>query len=224
MGSGNRDADATFPQAQAPYPTEGADNAEGRPSYGEVVACDPEVQDDIETPDDDGDDVEAGGGPLPSPARSVLVFGLVIVVCLAGLVGWLGYGTCQSYRTEQRRDFFVAAGRQAALNLTSVSYTQADADAQRILTTATGPFYEDFQRRAPTFVEVVKQVQSKSTGTVVAAGLESETGDRARVLVTVSVASSTAATPDQPKRIWRMRMHLRKVGIYAKVSNVEFVP
>ncbi len=71
---------------------------------------------------------------------------------------------------------------------------------------------------------MVKQAQSKSTGEVTAAGVESETGDSAQVLVAVTVKTSNAGAPEQEPRAWRMRISVKKVDNDAKVSNVEFVP
>lgn len=85
-------------------------------------------------------------------------------------------------------------------NLTTISYTEAEADVQRILDSATGTFCAHFQKRSPAFVEVVKQAQSKSEGTVTAAGVESENGDQARILVAVTVKTSNAGAVGQPPR------------------------
>ena len=83
---------------------------------------------------------------------------------------------------------------------------------------------EDFQQRAQPFVEVVKQAQSKSVGTVAEAGLESAGANEAQVLVAVTVKTSNAGAPEQEPRAWRMRISVEKIGDDAKVSNVEFVP
>ena len=221
--SRTQDTGLTCRQAEGADLLEDVDAAEGEPNRDESGTHDSEAR-DAETADNDDYDAGARGAASRSSVRWAGAFGLVVVLSLAVLVGWLGYGTYESYQTGERHDFFLAAGRQAALDLTSINYTEADADVQRILKSATGSFYQDFQRRAPAFIDVVKQMQSKSTGTVMAAGLESQKGDRAQVLVTVSVASSTAAVTDQPARIWRMRIHLRQMGGDAKVFNVEFVP
>jgi Mce-associated membrane protein len=95
---------------------------------------------------------------------------------------------------------------------------------QRVLDSATGTFYDDFQNRAAPFVEVVKQAQSKSVGTIAEAGLESASSDEAQVLVAVTVNTSNAGAPQQEPRAWRMRLTVTKAGDDAKVSNVEFVP
>jgi Mce-associated membrane protein len=115
-------------------------------------------------------------------------------------------------------------GRQGAVNLTTLDYEHIDDDVQRILDSATGTFYDDFQQRAPAFVDVVKQVKSKSVGTVTSAALESDTPTEAEVLVAVHVKSVIVGQPDQQPRAWRMRILVQKVADDTKVSNVEFVP
>jgi len=110
------------------------------------------------------------------------------------------------------------------VNLTTIDYTHADADIARILDSSTGQFREDFSKRAPAFVDVVKQAKSKTQGTITDAGLESVSGDSARVLVAVAVNTSNAGTVEPSVRHWRMRIDVQKVGDTLKVSNVGFVP
>jgi Mce-associated membrane protein len=162
--------------------------------------------------------------PSRSPARLALALGLIIAVGLAVLVGWLGYPAYQSHQAQEQRRLFVQVGRQVALNLTTISYTEADADVQRVLDVSTGPFYGEFQKRSQPFVDSVKRAQSKSVGTITEAGLESEAGNTAQVLVAVAVKTSVADTEEPRPRAWRMRIVVEKVGDGAKASNVEFVP
>ena len=159
-----------------------------------------------------------------SHVKIALIAGLVAVVALAGLTGWLGFQAYQAQQTQDLRSLYLQVGRQGALNLTTIGYEDAEADVQRILDSATGTFYDDFQRRAEPFVEVVKQAQSTSEGTIAEAGLESFSDNEAQVLVAVTVRTSNAGAPDQAPRAWRMRISVEKVGDEAKVSNVEFVP
>lgn len=186
--------------------------------------------DDTEDTDVDGaedaDDAEvAASRRAPwSHVKIALVAGLVGVLALAGLTGWLGYRTWESQRAESTRELFLQVGRQGALNLTTINWEQADADVQRILDSATGTFYDDFQKRAQPFAEVVKQAKSKSEGTIAEAGLETSTDDEAQVLVAVTVKTTNAGAPEQQPRAWRMRISVEKLGDEAKVSNVEFVP
>lgn len=159
-----------------------------------------------------------------SPVRMATAVGLAILVVAAGLVGYLGFRTHQSQVAKDRDHMFVEVARQGAVNLTTIDWQQADNDIQRILDSATGTFYDDFTQRSQPFVEVVKQAKSTSTGTVTEAGLETESGDQAQVLVAVSVKTTTVGAAEQQPRAWRMRIDVQKVGDQAKVSNVQFVP
>jgi Mce-associated membrane protein len=114
--------------------------------------------------------------------------------------------------------------RQGALNLTTIDWQHAEADVHRILDGATGEFYDDFAKRSQPFIDVLKQAQAKTVGTITEAGLESETSDSAQALVAVSVQTSNAGEVEQVPRAWRMRINVQKVGDQVKVSNVGFVP
>jgi Mce-associated membrane protein len=159
-----------------------------------------------------------------SDARALITAGLVVVVALAGVGGWLRYRASQDREARAQRNQYVQVARQTAVNLTTIDYTEVDADIKRILESATGTFYDDFQKRSQPFVDVVKKVQSKSEGSVAEAGLLSDANDQAQVLVAVSVKTTIAAAPEQEPRRWRMRISVQKTDDGAKVSNVEFVP
>ena len=167
---------------------------------------------------------DAPATPRMSHVRLATIAGLVVVVALAALTGWLGFRAYQSHQADQQRKLFLQVGRQGALNLTTIDWHEADTDVQRILDSATGNFYGDFQKRSAAFIDVVKQAQSKSVGTVSEAGLESASDTDAQVLVAVTVKTSNAGAAEQQPRAWRMRISVQKVGNDAKVSNVEFVP
>lgn len=181
-------------------------------------------EDSADYDEEAADEEAAPAKPRMSHLRLATIVGLVLVVALAALTGWLGFRTYQSHQADEQRKLFLQVGRQGALNLTTIDWQQADANVQRILDSATGTFYDDFQKRSQPFVEVVKQAQSKSVGTIAEAGLESESDNGAQVLVAVTVKTSNAGAPEQAPRAWRMRISVQKVGDEAKVSNVEFVP
>jgi Mce-associated membrane protein len=162
--------------------------------------------------------------PRMSHVRLATIVGLVLVVAFGGLVGWLGFRAYQSHQVDEQRKLFLQVGRQGALNLTTIDFAHVDDDVKRILDSATGTFYDEFQQRSQPFTEVVKQVKSKSVGSVTEAGLESESANDAQVLVAVAVHTTVEGQPDQQPRAWRMRISVQKVGDDAKVSNVEFVP
>jgi Mce-associated membrane protein len=204
----------------------------------EVVGEDSTDAEDIDAEDFDAEDTAADDVEkttdqdtkkrVPTWVSSILkpiAVGLAIIVALVGLGGWLGFRVRQDNQVQAQRNLYVQVARQTAINLTTINYTEVDADIKRVLDSATGAFHDEFQNRSQPFVEVVKKVQSKSEGTIAEAGLLSYTKDQAQVLVAVAVKTSMAAAPaDQEPRRWRMRLTVDKTGDSAKVSNVEFVP
>jgi Mce-associated membrane protein len=184
--------------------------------------------------DDDGDLATDADGAVREedarqwrrmpPCRLAVVAGIVMVLVAGALLGWLSYQWHRSLQAAEQRTVYVQAARQAAVNLTTIDWEHADADVQRVLDSATGTFRDDFAKRSRPFVDVVEQVKSKSEGTVNLAGLESVTGDQARVLIAMSVKTTTSVAPEASPRAWRMRIDVQKVGKDVKVSNVEFVP
>jgi Mce-associated membrane protein len=224
------DSAASEETSSATEPESGGSEISDATETDKVTEADEDSVDDEEALDEEALDKEvadeeaAPAKPPMSHVRLATIAGLVAVVALAALTGWLGYRTYQSHQAEEERNLFLQVGRQGALNLTSIDWQQADANVQRILESATGTFYDDFQKRAQPFVEVVKQAQSKSVGTISEAGLESVSDNGAQVLVAVTVKTSNAGAPEQQPRAWRMRISVQKVGDEAKVSNVEFVP
>jgi Mce-associated membrane protein len=160
-----------------------------------------------------------------SGTKGLIAASIIAIVGLLGVGGWLGFRIHQDNQVQEQRNLYVQVARQTAINLTTINYTEVDADIKRVLDSATGAFHDEFQNRSQPFVEVVKKVQSKSEGTISEAGLLSYTKDQAQVLVAVAVKTSMAgAPPDQEPRRWRMRLTVDKTGDSAKVSNVEFVP
>ena len=209
-----------------------ADNTEQVSDSTEVTAEDrKDAIDEVDTVEDEPSDAThrpARRRQLAARLRLsrvgwALVASAIVVAALTGLTGWLGYRAYDRHEAQVKRDLFVQTARQGAVNLTTISYAEIDADVQRILDSATGAFREDFEKRSAPFVEVVKAAQSQSEGTVTEAGLESAQRDSAQVLVAVAVKSRTAAGEQSPRE-WRMRIGVQAVGDGAKVSEVVFVP
>jgi len=184
---------------------------------------------DMQQKRDPGAPVDAEAPPhpatrAPTRLRTALVASTLIVAALGGLAGFVGYGAYEARVAAHQRDLFLQVGHQAAVNLTTINYTEADADVARVLDSATGAFHDDFQKRSQPFIDVVKQAQSTSQGSVTAAGLESVEDNQAQVIVAVSVKTSNAGASDQQPRGWRMRLVVQRVGSTAKVSDVQFIP
>ena len=159
-----------------------------------------------------------------SPIGIALALGVAGSLVLAGVCGWLGYRAYQARAADQTRQSFIDVGKQGAINLTTVDYTHAEVDVKRILDSATGQFYDEFSSRSGPFVDVVQKTQSKSSGTVTEAGVESMNSDEGQVLVAVTVTTATGGAPDPQPRYWRMRLTVRKTDDGAKIAKVDFVP
>lgn len=200
------------PEAEVPEPeaeTESTDAAE------------PEAEEAERAPAADDAAAPKRSGFLRSPSAAVV--GGVLVVALVALTGWLGYGFYQVHHDQQRRSMFMETAREGATNLTSIDWEHAEDNVQRVLDISTGRFYDDFDKRSKSFLEVVKQIKSKSVGTVTSSGLESYSDDKADVLVSVTVRSTNAGVPEQAPQVWRMVLTVQEIEGKAKVSNVEFI-
>jgi Mce-associated membrane protein len=212
----------------AELPTESANPATAADPIADAADTEPGQASgrtaDIDSAIDRGVDSATPAKKRITTQRVTLLIGLAILLALAGLTGWLEVRAHDSRTASEQRELFLQTARQGAINLTTIDFTHADTDVQRILDSATGTFHDDFSRRSQPFVDVVKQAQTKSVGTVTAAGLESDSGDEAQALVAVTVKTSNAGAAEQPPRVWRMRISVDKVGDQVKLSNVGFVP
>lgn len=189
-----------------------------------VAAEDPEVDDAVDEGDsafdevghveDDGDTETAAGQRIRWSALRHP----------SAVVGRLGFQTYQERKTQIENGEYLQAARQGALNLTTIDWQHAEDAVKRILDSATGEFYDDFQLRSSPFVEVVKQAQSVSTGAVTGAALESHSASEAQALVAVSVQTSDTTGTEPVPRAWRMRISVQKLDGQMKISRVEFVP
>jgi Mce-associated membrane protein len=201
---------------------------DGELSDGSSESEQTEVDEAAETDTADDSAEDSADAPVStkrrmSHVRLATILGLVAVVALAALCGWLGFRAYESRKAADERNLFLQVGRQGALNLTTIDFEHVDQDVQRVLDSSTGSFYDDFDGRAEPFKEVVKQAKSKSVGTVAEAGIQSISDDGADVLVAVTVKTSNAGAAEQEPRAWRMLISVQKVGDEAKVSNVRFV-
>lgn len=161
--------------------------------------------------------------PKPSRLTVGLMVGGLILVAVSALAGWFGYQMMHARQAQLTRELFLQTGRQAAINLTSIDYTHADADIKRVLDSATGEFADEFARNSAGFADIVRQAHAKSSGKVTESGVESIDGDSAHVLVAVAVTTTAQGADGQRPRLWRMRIALQKQDGAIKVSNVGFV-
>ncbi|MBB5917821.1 Mce-associated membrane protein [Nocardia transvalensis] len=147
----------------------------------------------------------------------------VVIVALAVATVILAVDHRDAARDRADRSAFLQAARQAVVNLTTISSDHADADIARILDGSTGPFRDDFTARSKAFTSVVQQSHVSTTGTVTAAGIESASGDEAKVLVAATSKVTNAAGAQNEPRVWRLRLALQRTEGRILVSNVDFV-
>jgi Mce-associated membrane protein len=203
--------------------TAGAEPDEADGDIDEAEDYDAAVEDDASEDEDDADD-STPAKRRTSHLRLAAIAGAAIIVALAATVGWLGFRSYQSHQDDAQRQQFLQIGRQCALNLTTIDWQHADGDVQRVLDSATGQFYDQFSKRKQPFIDVLKKAQSKSVGTITEAGVESESIEKAQVLVAVSIKTTNLGVEDPAPRQWRMRITVEKSGNETKISNVAFVP
>jgi Mce-associated membrane protein len=203
--------------------TPAAEPEEADGDIDEAEDYDAAVEDESSEDEDDADDSEPAKRRT-SHLRLAAIVGAGIIVALAATVGWLGFRSHQSHQDDAQRQQFLQIGRQCALNLTTIDFQHAEGDVQRVLDSATGQFYDQFSKRKQPFIDVLKKAQSKSVGTITEAGVESESADKAQVLVAVSIKTTNLGVEDPAPRQWRMRITVEKSGSETKISNVAFVP
>ncbi|WP_313673427.1 hypothetical protein [Mycolicibacterium sp.] len=170
--------------------------------------------------------------PLPkaeAPARrwpqtvAVAVAALLTGVCLAvaGVMVWQ-HSQVVAQRAEEQR--FVDAARDGVTALLSMDHTRAQADVQRVLDLSTGPFHDDFQRTADDFVKTAVDSKAVTTGTINAAALDRQEGDRATVLVAATSEVTNANGANADARPFRISVTVDREADSFKMSGVEFVP
>jgi len=151
----------------------------------------------------------------------------IAIAALATLIvvtGWLAYRDYSVRQAEHRRQEMVTAARQGALSLTTIDHEHVDDNVQHILDSSTGSFRDDFEQRAKPFADAARKAQSKSVGTVTAAGIESDGGEQGQVLLAMTVMTSNGGVPERLPKAWRIRVTVSQTGDGYKVSQVEFVP
>ncbi|MFZ2526737.1 MAG: hypothetical protein WAX14_03640 [Rhodococcus sp. (in: high G+C Gram-positive bacteria)] len=156
------------------------------------------------------------------PTATVAALALICVAVAA--CAYMTWRSVESHDRELRAAEFEAAARQGVVTLTTLDFTDADADVQRVLDNSTGEFRDEFQNRSQDFVAVIEQSNVATEGTIDASAVESMTDDSAVVLVAATSTVTNTAGADQEPRVWRLSVTVTRDGEQAKMSKVEFVP
>jgi Mce-associated membrane protein len=149
----------------------------------------------------------------------------LLAVLVASLVVLVLRASAHAAR-DDARDAAVASARQEAVNLTTISYTTAARDLDRILAGATGPLRAKFESERTQFPTVLAREKSESRGTVLSAALVrvSVANRTAQVVVAADATVTTGAggSPQSAVKHFRMVMQLLRVNDRWLVSDVAF--
>lgn len=172
----------------------------------------------------DENTTSGGASARPSWTRPVTMGAVVLIVALLAAGVWLLIDRQSINDRDERREAYLQAARQTALNLTTIHSATADADVQRLLDGATGDFKAEFEGREGPFVEVVQKAGVDTTGEVVEAGIQTEDGPCMSSLVASRAMVSNAGQSDASPRDFRLRVTICDENGRLLASKVEFVP
>ncbi|MGF7124644.1 hypothetical protein AB4Z09_24895 [Rhodococcus sp. TAF43] len=154
---------------------------------------------------------------------AMIAVGLVIVALL-GVGGWLVFERMAANDRDARREAFMGTAQQTVLNLTTIKPETAKEDVEKILAGASGEFKSEFDGREDPFVSIVKEAGVTTVGRIVASGIESDSEDTAKVLVSARADVTTPDGAQNGTRDFRMRVTVTDNDGTLTASKVEFVP
>ncbi|MEV0687561.1 hypothetical protein AB0I35_27220 [Nocardia sp. NPDC050378] len=160
-----------------------------------------------------------------SRVRRLLAVAAAAVLVLALMVG-AGAAAVAAFMTDAEEDLraeYTETARQAVLNLTTIRAESAKEDIDRILAVASGDFKSEFDGRVDPFMDVVKQANVVSNGSVVESAVVSADLESAQVLVAAKQTVTNNGSPEPQSRQYRFRITVTNGETGMTVSKVEFV-
>lgn len=162
----------------------------------------------------------------PTADRRLLVLAwalsVLLLVSLAGVVVSVVALRQQDGRGDARTAVMQSA-RQTTLDFTTYRYDSWDADAQRVLDGATGPFKQQFSDASVSLKTAVVSSKASSTGEVVEAAVQSLDTDSAQVLVVADAVVTNTASADGTSRHYRMKLEMVREGDRWLVADLKAV-
>jgi Mce-associated membrane protein len=159
----------------------------------------------------------ADAAPSDVPARSrrsrlprlLVVLGLLVALIAGAAAGYLLRDRDDD---TAERTGALAAARQYTVDLTTYDFASIDADFGRFARHGTPAFRTSFAATEAATKPTIVKAQSRALGTVVGAGLESFSGDRATVLLAVDQVVRSATRRGSTIERSRIRMTLTRSG------------
>lgn len=163
----------------------------------------------------------------PGGRRRLIVFGLssfVLVTVLLAVAAIVLAVLLRGYnRTDDAREAALQAGRQSALNLTSIDTRDFDQDIKKVTDGATGAFLADFQSRSKDLKAVLADNKVISQGQIISAGIVRSDPTNATVLVVVDSVVQNTAAPEGRSNSYRMQLDLELRDGRWLTSMLQFV-
>lgn len=176
----------------------------------------PEAE-DLSTPDTEPKE----DAPPRSRKRPWVVLAVLIVLFAAAIGSVVLY--LFDRNAEADRAAALDAARSATVALTSINFSTADNDIQRVIDSGTGDFGDLFRQNLASYVQMVKDSQVTSDGKVASAALTSSGSKTAEALVAVTGSVKNASSPQPQQRLYRIRLDMVKEGDRWLVSKLDFV-
>jgi len=163
----------------------------------------------------------AAAAPSRRPLLALAVLVAVLAVAAVALAVVLGARLADRSALEEARADALAAGRQAIVNLDSISAETVDEDMDRVVAGATGTFKDQFTRSREDLKKLVVANRTESSGTVLSAGVISADTASATLLVAADRRVKDATTPEAEVVHDRWRVYLEKRGGTWLVAKLE---
>jgi len=144
--------------------------------------------------------------PLVALGTVVALLALVAVALAAVLLSRLADRSA----LDEAREDALRAGRQAVVNLDSISAATVDRDMDRVVAAATGTFKEQFSRSREDLKQAIVANATESSGRVISAGVVSADEASATLLVAADRTIKDRTNPEAQVVHDRWRVYLEK--------------
>jgi Mce-associated membrane protein len=140
---------------------------------------------------------KTGRFPLRLSALATIVVAAVLVLAVAAAVTF-GVLLQQRAATDRAGAQALATAKAYAVTVTSYDYQNLDRNFADVLDGATGEFKDQYSGASQTLRQLIANAKATAKGTVLGAGIQSESADQVEVVVFVDQSISNAATA-QPR-------------------------
>lgn len=146
-----------------------------------------------------------------------------VAVLLAAAAGWLTWQVHGQSVTASQRTAVLAAARQEALDLTTLSKTTGASDYQAVVSGSAGNLKQQLSDGRSNFLKALSSDAVASAGQVLDAGVVRMNGANATVLLNVSATVTNKQASKPETRLYHWQAALVYSGGRWLVTSLEFV-